>query len=422
MSADNTLKYSRILPYDIVKIHLAKYNAATREINKLTEPYKAKSPEPIPCPEYDPFNDDNRIKAYFFEGAEYNGSPARIFAYIGFPENAAADKPVPGMLLIHGGAGHAYAEWVQKWVDRGYAAVSFDGFGQSPEKGEYKYDVLWDTDPNSHPTIDEFASYEKPITEQWYWYYLTDAILAGNILRNDKRVRSDMIGATGISWGGYLLTTLLGYDDRFAFAVPVYGCGYQQYGSGIFTRFTRNIYDKWEPSLLLPNVKTDILFVNSDSDIFFSANTTSHSAAYAINGKALFIHEKHHSQDAGSDIEEVFRFADEHSGLGEGNIKISDIGTSEEGMSVKFDLPADAYDTVAKAYYHSIDIKYDTTEPFTIKESWKCISGEISDSCTIVGIPKKACIFYISVEAQTAAGTISATTSLFRRVYGDHDR
>ena len=29
----------------------------------------------------------------------------------------------------------------------------------------------------------------------------------------------------GISWGGVITSTVIGIDDRFAFAIPTYGCG-----------------------------------------------------------------------------------------------------------------------------------------------------------------------------------------------------
>ncbi len=39
------------------------------------------------------------------------------------------------------------------------------------------------------------------------------------------RKRSEKIGVMGISWGGVIISTIIGIDDRLVFAVPVYGCG-----------------------------------------------------------------------------------------------------------------------------------------------------------------------------------------------------
>ena len=38
------------------------------------------------------------------------------------PEHKRGEK-VPGMVLVHGGGGTAFASWVKRWNDRGYAAM-----------------------------------------------------------------------------------------------------------------------------------------------------------------------------------------------------------------------------------------------------------------------------------------------------------
>ena len=52
-------------------------------------------------------------------------------------------------------------------------------------------------------------------------------ILAGNLLRAQPFVDESRVGVTGISWGGVSASILIGFEQRFAFAVPVYGsaCG-----------------------------------------------------------------------------------------------------------------------------------------------------------------------------------------------------
>ena len=84
-------------------------------------------------PEYDlkPETDWCGIKALWFEGAEYKGKKTRVFAHIGYPQDARNEK-VPAVLLVHGGGGHAYAEWIKIWNDRGYAALALDLRGFLP--------------------------------------------------------------------------------------------------------------------------------------------------------------------------------------------------------------------------------------------------------------------------------------------------
>jgi len=79
------------------------------------------------------------VKAVFLAGPGYQGKETRIFAWHALPEGASKDAKVPGIVLVHGGGGTAYAPWVKKWTDRGFAAIAIDMFGGVPEKdGSYK--------------------------------------------------------------------------------------------------------------------------------------------------------------------------------------------------------------------------------------------------------------------------------------------
>lgn len=53
------------------------------------------------------------IRALFYESLPYRGKPTRVFAWYGAPGGAGKH---PGVVLVHGGGGSAYREWVQKWV------------------------------------------------------------------------------------------------------------------------------------------------------------------------------------------------------------------------------------------------------------------------------------------------------------------
>src|SRR6186713_911179 len=66
-----------------------------------------------------PHQDEPGVKSLWFAGPPYKGKPTRIFAYYGEPSGRAGNK-VPAMVLIHGGGGTAFAEWVRMWNARGY--------------------------------------------------------------------------------------------------------------------------------------------------------------------------------------------------------------------------------------------------------------------------------------------------------------
>jgi hypothetical protein len=66
------------------------------------------------------------VEAYFLQSVPYNNAPTHVFAYVGIPSIATKDNPVPGVVLIHGGGGTAFYDWVKMWNDWGYAAIAID--------------------------------------------------------------------------------------------------------------------------------------------------------------------------------------------------------------------------------------------------------------------------------------------------------
>ncbi len=162
------------------------------------------------------------VKAVFFDGLPWKGKPTRVFAWVGVPK-LEPGKKAPGIVLVHGGGGTAFADWVRLWVSRGYAAIAMDTCGCVP-KGSYG---KWERhDDGGPPGWGEFEHADEPMEDQWPYHAVTDVIIAHILLRGCGSVDPERIGITGISWGGYLTCIVSGLDDRFRFAVPVYGCGF----------------------------------------------------------------------------------------------------------------------------------------------------------------------------------------------------
>ena len=378
-------------------------NEKTDELKTLYAAVKAHIPALTFCPEKDPFPEDGRIRAIWFEGEECGGAPARVFAYIGFPENASAESPVPGMVLVHGGGCHAWAEWVQYWVDHGYAAISMDGFAQVWSGPDHAYDHLaehWTADPASHLPMDNFATAGKPFREQWFYYFIADILLSNNILRADSRVKADSIGITGISWGGFASSIAICYDDRFAFAAPVYGSGFQDVSQTPYGMVFRGegVSDVWDAKNLLGEVKMPVIWFNSDHDPYFSADSAAASAAASPNGAVTFIPDLLH----GMLIEqpEILRFANEMNGLGPGNVHIDMISFEGGRAAVSFTLPADAKSAAAYVYYRSGPLEYEGGE---LKEEWNVKKGVVLGNYANIRIPDEARLFYILIEGKTGS-------------------
>lgn len=212
------------------------------------------------------------IRALFYEGLPYQGKPTRVFAWIGMPKVEPGTK-VPAMVLVHGGGGTAFQNWVKLWNDRGYAAISMDTCGALPEPENAR-----PRPRHAHggpPGWGGFDQIDQPPQDQWTYHAVADAILGHSLLREQPGVDKDRIGLTGISWGGYLTCIIAGADDRFRFAAPVYGCGFyldtvfgasvKKAGSDQGSRWMK----WWDPSHYLTNAKMPMLWVTGTNDFAY---------------------------------------------------------------------------------------------------------------------------------------------------------
>ena len=172
------------------------------------------------------FKPDGTVRAIFYDALTWQGKPTRVFAWIGLP--AKRDGKVPGMVLVHGGGGTAYKEWVQKWNTQGFAAISIAVEGQTDvNENKVKGRPSWARHAFAGPARDgTFADTKLPLKEQWMYHALADTMLANSLLRSLPEVDAAKIGVMGISWGGVITSTVVGLDARFAFGIPTYGCGH----------------------------------------------------------------------------------------------------------------------------------------------------------------------------------------------------
>lgn len=164
-------------------------------------------------------------RAFFYDGPGWHGKPTRVFAWYGLPKDFKPGTKVPAMLLVHGGGGTAFAQWVKMWNDRGYAALAMDTAGQVPSKSSGA--KVWDRDPQGGPAgWGGFDQVNDVPADQWPFQAEMDVILGDSLLRSFGEVDGDRVGIVGISWGGYLTCITAALDPRFKFAIPVYGCGF----------------------------------------------------------------------------------------------------------------------------------------------------------------------------------------------------
>ena len=270
------------------------------------------APKTHPAPGFE----EPGVTGLFFDAMPFKGKPTRAFAWVGLPEKREPGKKVPGMVLVHGGGGTAFAEWVRLWTGRGYAAIAVDTCGQVP-RGTYG---KWERHAHGGPPgWGDFDNVDLPPADQWTYHAACDVVLAHSLLRAMPEVDADRIGLTGISWGGYLTCIVAGMDDRFRFAAPVYGCGFlgensvwlpnfEELGAGRAARWLA----MWDPSAYLPRAKVPMLWVTGTNDFAYPLDSLqkSYNVSPGPRTLAVTVRMPHGHGGAGENPPEIHAFAE----------------------------------------------------------------------------------------------------------------
>jgi dienelactone hydrolase len=254
------------------------------------------------------------IQAITFEGLPFRRKTTRVFAWLGVPKVKTGEK-VPAMVLIHGGGGTAFDEWVRLWMDRGYAAIAMDTCGQVPVGN---YGKWFRDEQGGPPGWGGFDQVARPREDQWTYHAIADAILAHSLIRSLPQVDPERTGVTGISWGGYLTCIVAGVDPRFKLAVPVYGCGFYRdtLFEGELNKLPAAEADRWmawwDPSVYLGGADLPILWVTGSNDFAYTMNALQRSYRLSKGPRSLCIRLRmpHGHGGAGENPKEIQVFAD----------------------------------------------------------------------------------------------------------------
>ena len=226
---------------------------------------------------------DSALRAIYYDGLPWDGTPTRVFGWLGLPQDLT--EPVPGIVLVHGGGGTAFVDWVARWTEAGFAALSIAVEGQTDQRaegGEPATGTGWIRHAWAGPERQGiYHDLEEPIADQWMYHAVADTILANSLLRSQPEVDSEHVGIMGISWGGVITATVMGLDPRFAFAIPVYGCGElatagNQYGRNLGNNELYQLL--WDPRLRLARASMPALWLSWPGDVHFPMD--SFSASY----------------------------------------------------------------------------------------------------------------------------------------------
>lgn len=335
------------------------------------------------------------IKAIYYDGLAYQGKATRVFAYIGHPSGASTVNKVPAIVLVHGGGGTALADWVKVWTDKGYAAIAMDLEGNRPSiPGGYASE----RQPYGGPARKGFfEDIHYPITEQWMYHAVAGVILAHSLLRSDPVINTSKIGLTGISWGGVVSSIVIGLDDRFAFAIPVYGCGYlpgQQ--SRLSLEFRSNPdANMWEPSRWIRHASMPVMWINSDSDPFFSAASTSLSFENTPDANIAIINGFAHNHQEGWSRGEIYAFADSIANNGIPLIKVVE-QPSVSSNFIRLSIPP-GVTVSSSAIFYSLSGDIYSEDGMACLANWQKEQATIDGDTIRFDVPENTKAYYIAV-------------------------
>lgn len=284
-------------------------------------------------------------RAILIRNEPWQGKPTWVFAHYGIPEHASKEHPVPAIVLAHGGLGTAYPSWVATWVRRGYAAICVDNCGSFPIRTA---DGKWLKNPEGGPTgWGRLDLVNEPEREQWMYHAVSAVVRSHSFLRSLPEVDASRIGITGISWGGILTCICASVDPRFAYAIPVYGCGFNcKPGEGIMAR-EKNAgrpeesgkwFELWDPAVYLPHAKCPFLWVDGTNDFAFRLDNVRRSADL-VPSKSAFatITRMVHSHGFyGENQPEIFAFADHHANGGPDVVRVDSVAVTNGVLAVSY--------------------------------------------------------------------------------------
>jgi len=253
------------------------------------------------------------IQSLIYQGEPVAGVSTEVFAFYASPQTlgvAAPGETFPGIVLIHGGGGTAFSDWVWLWAKRGYAAIAMDLSGRRPPAPTY--DEAGGKVPDSnhpantrirlergglgHSGTEKFGSIGGDRSDDWPYHAVANVIKAHTLLRAMPGVDPERTAVTGISWGGYTTCLVASLDDRFKAAVPVYGCGFLHEGESVQKPSIDALGDRreawiaaYDPSSHLAKCSVPMLWVNGTHDIHYVLDSYAKSAALVKSPKTFRI-------------------------------------------------------------------------------------------------------------------------------------
>ena len=359
---------------------------------------------------------DQPIQSLTYAGEKHQGHDTEVFAFYASPitlgEKVKPGAKFPGVVLIHGGGGTAFADWVHLWAKRGYAAIAMDLNGSRPPDPEFDpktgmalgngHRGVRTRLPNGGPPhghAEKFDSITTPDTsDDWPFHAAASVMRAHTLLRSFPEVDAEHTAVTGISWGGYTTCLVASLDDRFKAAVPVYGCGFLHEGESVqkpsidkLDPEHRALWVKdYDPGSLLPRCRVPILFVNGTNDVHYVLDSYMKSYNAVPGEKHIRIQvNMHHGHQSGWAPQEIGIFIDSKCRSGDPLSHPSAPVVSGDHVTITCE---------SKVPLKKAELNYTTDNGLRSKREWKSVPATIKDgTITAPKPPADANTWFITV-------------------------
>ncbi|MFA7173298.1 MAG: hypothetical protein WC340_07765 [Kiritimatiellia bacterium] len=300
-------------------------------------------------------------------GAEVEGKPAEFFAYVGYPDTPAPRGGFPGILLIHGGGGTAYPQYIKLWLDQGYAVMALDWYNQRPLIKSVK---MTETNLERAPLEGGKRSIHT--------VNVANMVLAHSLLRSLENVNAEKTAFVGLSWGSWYGAMVAAVDPRFKGGIEIY-CGDVVRNSKSFINGRFHHAGKvplcWVTSTNDQNVTPASLQAGFDE----CAN---------LENKSLIIHLPH--SHIGFTFPSCFRMAEYFLKDGAGLPKLGQAQTNEK--KIRADILAQGRGITRAILCYTEDAQEKTTH----KRVWKSVPAQFDKTSVWAELPDKVYQCFLS--------------------------
>ena len=153
------------------------------------------------------------LQALLVKGKGPKDGEAEFFCTYALPETPRPPKGYPCVLLVHGGGGTAFPNYIDHWRKNGFAVLAPDWYNQRP--------VTTGTNMNEHSYSRAALPGGRRNDQR---ANIANLVLANSLLRSMPEVDPARNVYVGLSWGSWYGAAIAGIDDRYAGVVEIY-CG-----------------------------------------------------------------------------------------------------------------------------------------------------------------------------------------------------